>query len=379
MNAHGQTICLTMIVKDEAHVILRALKSVRDVVDYYCIADTGSTDGTPEVVESYLKENGLKGEVVHHKWKNFGHNRTLALEACKDRCDYQLTLDADEVFVNLVDDNPSGDKLNEITEHLTADIYYITCFLGGISYKRNQLWKSNVGVAWSGVCHEFITKPTGTPATFGEIKSFCNKPIQDGARSKDPQKYLKDAKLFEDYLKENPKCARSWFYLAQCYADAGKTKEAIEPTLKAYELSNWPEEKYMSLYKAAAFHQAIAQEITPEALYYYLKAYEERPQRKEPLFNLLHYYRTSEKYKLGEMIADQIKSVKPPSGEILFVDEAVYNWRLEDEISIIYYWVGRYEEGYALCLKLLDSGKLPETEIDRVKANAWWCKKNLDI
>ena len=63
MNSHGQTICLTMIVKNEANVILRCLKSVKNIVDYYYIADTGSTDGTPKIIENYLVQNNLKGEV----------------------------------------------------------------------------------------------------------------------------------------------------------------------------------------------------------------------------------------------------------------------------------------------------------------------------
>jgi len=42
------TICLTMIVKNEAQVIRRCIDSVRRFISYWVIVDTGSTDGTQE-------------------------------------------------------------------------------------------------------------------------------------------------------------------------------------------------------------------------------------------------------------------------------------------------------------------------------------------
>ena len=39
------TVCLNMIVKNEAHFIRRCFDSVRSFVDRWAIVDTGSTDG----------------------------------------------------------------------------------------------------------------------------------------------------------------------------------------------------------------------------------------------------------------------------------------------------------------------------------------------
>ena len=51
MEAH---IRLNMIVKNEAHVILRCLASVKPWIDSWCIVDTGSSDGTQEIIQNYL-------------------------------------------------------------------------------------------------------------------------------------------------------------------------------------------------------------------------------------------------------------------------------------------------------------------------------------
>ena len=54
------TICLNMIVKDESKVILRSLESVYRMIDSYCICDTGSTDDTVNLRQTFLKKRVLK-------------------------------------------------------------------------------------------------------------------------------------------------------------------------------------------------------------------------------------------------------------------------------------------------------------------------------
>ena len=43
-----------MIVKNESLVIERMLKSVIDIIDYYIIVDTGSTDNTIECIKTFM-------------------------------------------------------------------------------------------------------------------------------------------------------------------------------------------------------------------------------------------------------------------------------------------------------------------------------------
>ncbi len=89
-------ICLSMIVKDEASVIARCLESVRPLIDAWAIVDTGSSDGTQEIVRRCLGD--LPGTLVERPWVDFAHNRSEALELARGAADYTFVIDADEVL-----------------------------------------------------------------------------------------------------------------------------------------------------------------------------------------------------------------------------------------------------------------------------------------
>jgi hypothetical protein len=74
-----KTIGLCMIVKYDSNVVLRCLESVRPIVDYVLIEDTGSTDGTQTIIRDWLSRVGLSGKVYDQPWQDFGYNRSHAL------------------------------------------------------------------------------------------------------------------------------------------------------------------------------------------------------------------------------------------------------------------------------------------------------------
>ena len=49
-------IRLNMIVKNETAVILRCLKSVKPWIHSWAIVDTGSTDGTQQLIQDFMQD-----------------------------------------------------------------------------------------------------------------------------------------------------------------------------------------------------------------------------------------------------------------------------------------------------------------------------------
>jgi len=48
------SVTLCMIVKDETHIVKECLESMLPFIDRYDITDTGSTDGTPELIKKFM-------------------------------------------------------------------------------------------------------------------------------------------------------------------------------------------------------------------------------------------------------------------------------------------------------------------------------------
>src|SRR5215210_7335079 len=82
-----------MIVRDEAEVIERCLDSVAGLIDTWTICDTGSEDGTPELIEKRLE--GIPGTLHRTAWQDFGHNRSELMKLAKGTAEYLLLIDAD--------------------------------------------------------------------------------------------------------------------------------------------------------------------------------------------------------------------------------------------------------------------------------------------
>jgi glycosyltransferase involved in cell wall biosynthesis len=72
-------ICLNMIVKNEAHVVRETLDSAAPYISSWVIVDTGSDDGTQDLIANHMARLGIPGELHERPWRNFGHNRTEAL------------------------------------------------------------------------------------------------------------------------------------------------------------------------------------------------------------------------------------------------------------------------------------------------------------
>ena len=66
------SLCLSMIVKNEEHLIRKCLESVKPHIDYWIIGiDVDSTDATEEIINEVLSD--IPGELHHDEWKGFGY------------------------------------------------------------------------------------------------------------------------------------------------------------------------------------------------------------------------------------------------------------------------------------------------------------------
>ena len=355
MNEAGQTICLCMIVKNEVPVITRCLDSVRSLIDTWVIVDTGSTDGTQDLIREHMKD--MPGQLYERLWVDFAANRSESLVFARRRADFLLIIDADELL-----QFPADFRL----PHLTADAYQFKMRTGTISYYKTQLVRDSLDWFFVGVVHEHIA--CNRPFTEARLEGLYTLRLTDGARARDPLTFRKDALLLEGALLKEPTNARHMFYLAQSYADAGEPLLAIDRYTKRAAMGGWVEEVWFSLFQIAKLKQFIGAPWPP-VLTAYLEAFSCRPDRVEPLYQVgLHYQETKE-FALAFLFFSRAIQMPFPEKDVLFVDRRVYEILLPLEYAVSCFYVGRHQEAIDTADRLLGSPELDTELREKVMKN----------
>ncbi len=351
-----RTICLNMIVKNEKAVITRCLASVKPIIDYWVIVDTGSTDGTQDVIKEFMKD--IPGELHERPWKNFEHNRNEAIDFAKDKADYLLIMDADD----FLEFDPGF-----TIPPLTGGSYRLWIKYGSTSYQRNQFIQTKLPWKWVGVVHEVLTcDEPHSELLMNGIKYVVG---SGGARSQDPKKFHKDAEVLENALKNDPDNTRYMFYLAQSYRDSGQYDRALEWYRKRIEKGGWQEEVYWSMFQVALLEQVLnrSEETVIES---FLRANRYRPHRPEPVYYVAEMYRKQGRFDLAySLLKSRDFILRPVSPDVLFVQDWIEEYGLLFELSITSFYVGHYQESLDACDKLLEIKDLPQTWRDQVELN----------
>lgn len=365
MNAIKPSICLNMIVKNESETITRCFDSIKDFIDYWVISDTGSTDGTQQVITDYFKQHNIPGLLIENEWKNFGYNRTVAIEHALGKSDYILIMDADD-FLSKSDTF----RFNK----LSADCYMLKMQRNGFSYYNNRLVRGNLPWKWHGVLHEYLDCPL--PHKSEQLPGdYAIHSTTDGSRSQNPDKYKNDIKVLEAGLQEEPNNARYQFYLAQSYRDDGNFEQAIIQYQKRADMGGWSEEVFYSLLEVA--HNKRRTGVSNlEVIDAYLKAHLYRPQRLEALYEAIRICRQNRYFQLGYQLGHTIKQTPLPD-DVLFLSKSVYEWELLDELSICAVYASHPREAANMMETILRSPSLPEEQKPRLKSNLEFASSRL--
>lgn len=355
------TIVLTMIVKNEAHVIERCLSSMRPLIDAWCIVDTGSTDGTQDVIRSFMAD--LPGELVEEPWQGFAKSRTSALQHAARWGDYALTIDADvQVVIE------SGFDRRAFRRSLTADFYRVM-LRDAVHYQRPMLTSTKLPFAYRGALHEFLVMPDGA-TDGGVVEGFHYRSSYDGARSQNPAKSADDAVTLVEALvsAEEPELDdRYVFYLANTLFDAGDLDMAENAYRARLSMGGWREEMYISWLRIGRI-QWMQKRPIELVIDSFLRAQDVLPSRAEALCSAAQVAREADRLATAYIFSSAAIKIPKPQ-DSLFMEPDTYDWRSLYEFSIAAWHVGDFGDGLRACHKLLHDDLLPPAERAAVEGN----------
>jgi tetratricopeptide (TPR) repeat protein len=322
------SLCLNMIVKNESKIIIRLLESVIPIIDTYCICDTGSTDNTKEIIKEFFDKHNIQGKIMDEPFKNFAHNRNVALNGCLGMSDFIICLDAD-MKLEIIDFNKDALLLGDHFNLLQGNNDF--CYMNTRIITNNGLYK------YMGVTHEYIN----TPSTDRKINIDKNilfiRDIGDGGSKSN--KFERDIKLLTDGISDEPSNSRYYFYLANSYHDSGQYIKAIDIYRKRIELGGWEQEVWYSYYRIGLCYQHLKQ--YDKAISMWLDAYNLIPERLESLYHIINHYRIIGKQKTAMLFYNIAKNIliKNVSSTdrycYLFLSNDVYTYKIDYEYTII--------------------------------------------
>ncbi|MBN1827765.1 MAG: tetratricopeptide repeat protein [Deltaproteobacteria bacterium] len=232
VNSARPTVGACMIVKNEEENLPRCLRSIRDYVDEIVVVDTGSTDGTAVLAESF------GARVFHHPWENdFSKHRNQSI--AYSGSDWIFIIDADEELIE------GGELLRQVVDDGTTDSFLVTV----VSYRQQKssqshhnsvrLFRNNGRNLYRGIVHNRLVGPVMTKMTSITLNHYG----YDQGEEMNQAKFERTAALLKQNIASDPGNPLPHHYLTASYMTVDRYDEAIESGTAAIDLA---EEKGLS-------------------------------------------------------------------------------------------------------------------------------------
>lgn len=355
--------CLAMMIRNEEKTILKSLNSCKDVSSVIRIFDTGSTDDTLSIIETFKTDHpDIDVGIKHGEFVDFAISRNVLLEFVEETTDidFVLLLDSNDELVGgrqLLEYLQTQRDAND--ENVTGYLLRQKWFTGNSmdTYFNIRLIKGNKGWRYKSPVHEYITN-TITPNSLTLKVEHADVMIYQD-RTQDCENTFKRFKrdkviLLREHLK-NPTDTRTLFYLAQTYGSLGMSKEAYYYYRLRTELRGYDEEVYHAYFKLGEITRTLGSDSTVY-MGWFIKAIESlQAPRVEPLIELINYYLfTNVNYTLAGMFSNLAIKSAYPSFCNLFINRLHYDYTRHHVDGIIQYYLKNIERGKESCQRAIE-------------------------
>lgn len=311
-------VCLNIICKNEAVNLKVLFPASEHLIDHYVVVDTGSDDGTQEVVVEEGSKLGITGRLVQSQWyDDYGRSREEALEACRnfmrteygerqlDRC-WALFIDPDEKYI----DRRTREAITPTTKrdlnaHLNrgGDLHMNLMEMGRTSFDRTGFARLSLPFRWEHALHEIVTCPCAHHTV--QCPVLLMVPHGIGAHRRQKDRSDRDCAILQRTMKKYGRTTRYIFYLAQSLNEAGRLREAFMLYDERQQRADgYGQERYMAALRnarlllstpfALGYNPAQAQIL---AFGYLIRATEFDQNRFEAPALLAKYFRLAGLYK----------------------------------------------------------------------------------
>jgi len=181
----------------------------------------------------------------------------------------------------------------------------------------------------------------------------------------DPQQRL--IERFRAEAESNPDDPLPVHMLAQIYYNVRDFDNARRYSERLIAIGADDQDIFLAMLRIA---QSLDKLDTPwfEVQDAYMRAWEFRPTRAEPLYGIARRYTAEKRYGLGYLFAQRAAQLPLPDDMVIH-DPAIYAWRAADEQAVCASAIGRHVEAFNLCRRLLSRSDISDDDRNRIALN----------
>jgi hypothetical protein len=269
------------------------LKNIH-LIDRWTILDTGSTDGTIDIINKVLVGK-KKGNLFQEPFINFRDSRNRLLELAGQECKYIIMLDDTYII-----EGDLKEFFYEIRGEQTADSFTLYIKSDDVEYGSNRILKSDRNLKYKFKIHEVIQDNNN----MNIVVPLCRSYISDGRFEYMEERTMArkelDLKLLYEEIEDDPDNSRTYYYLGQTYNLLNKYEESFNYFIQRMNHPNqgFIQEKIDAIFEAARIANFKLNKPWNECEELYLKAYELDNSRPDSLYFIgIHYFLENDKVK----------------------------------------------------------------------------------
>lgn len=346
---------LLIMVKNGGKDFLDMLKHNLQYTEDYTILDTGSTDGTYELLKEF--QNERKGQVYQEPFTNFRDSRNRLLDLSPGKCSFQIMLD-DTYYIQ------NGEYLREFLklartvpdEEYESFSLYIHDTDYSVQYSSNRVLRTSRQLRYNKHyrIHEVIENNKNFVIAIDKA-SILDKHSEEMAERTTRRKHDDIKWLLMDH-QDYPELPRPLYYLGETYLwlkDYASAAYWYEKRGKINAVvENYDEEQYDARYKFAYIHDSQLGTPWEKCYIYYLEAHKFLPIRPEAMFMIGYHYYQENNLELAFMFFQRAYKIGPPKGGMNIKLHQFYHYLLKF-LAPLCIQEKEYQLGYEICQKYL--------------------------
>jgi hypothetical protein len=201
----------------------------------------------------------------------------------------------------------------------------------------------------------------GLSVTEAQLQAAAQSVLKPGDVPRNVDPHQRFIELLRPEVTADSEDAHSVSMLAQTYFGAGDFANARKWFARMIEIGGPDEGTFWAMLRVAQSMEMLG-EPWPDVQDAYLRAWEFRPTRAEPLYDIARHYIAEKRCQIGYLFAVRAAEIPLPEDDMTIPHPDIYAWRTTFQQLVCAYHTEKHAEAFTLSRRLLARPDIPDDD-----------------